>query len=462
MNERHVIDAATEADRIGFFGKVPTHGDFISTGLGRTFQTELDNWIQAGLQASEQAHGKEWQRLFRAAPPWRFVVERTLWSQSTMVGVLLPSTDRVGRSFPLVIAAKLGSFSGNPRLLCFDETWFTAAEALAETSLTRDFDIAGFTAGLKRLRLPHAKLAPRSEMPASNSNDRISIWWTMDPDTRRANGFKTSGPPQAAHFLKFLNGKQTGDAPKPEPDKTPEPLRNAPVAPAIPENTPAKKLVVERSYATHPGTRLSLNADALLVSEKPRLFAVADGVGDGNGAADAAKVTTNTLANVSAHETLEELIQDVKGKLGRAHGLLQSAHAVSEREAQGASVVALTIRDDAFAAIWAGNARCYLVRDGMMRCLTRDHVEIGLRFALSRSIGSQRQLVPEVFTDTVQDGDRFLLCSAALARTLDERGIAETLLEKPVEEAAGILIQDGLIANARENISAIVIGIKSA
>jgi type VI secretion system protein ImpM len=112
--------------------------------------------------------------------------------------------------------------------------------------------------------------------------------------------------------------------------------------------------------------------------------------------------------------------------------------------------------------MWAGNARCYLVRDGMMRCLTRDHVEIGLRFALSRSIGSQRQLVPEVFTDVVQDGDHFLLCSAALARTLDERGIAETLLEKPAEEAASVLIQDGLIANARDNLSAIVIGIHFA
>lgn len=460
MNERHVIDAATEADRIGFFGKVPTHGDFISTGFGRLFQTGLDNWIQSGLQASEQAHGKEWQRLFRASPPWRFVIERSLWGQSTMVGVLLPSTDRVGRCFPLVIAAKLGSFDGNPRLLCFDETWYTAAEALAETSLTRDFDISGFTAGLKRLRLPHAKAASGRELPASSGDDRISIWWTIDPETRRADGFKTTGPPQAGHFLKLLNGKQIAGPAAAEPDKTH--ARKTPVAPAVTEPAPARKLVIERSYATHPGTRLSINADALLVSEKPRLFAVADGIGDGNGAADAAKVTTNTLANVSIHETLEELVQDVKGKLGRAHGLLQSAHASNAREAPGASVVALAIGHDNFAVIWAGNARCYLVRDGMMRCLTRDHVEIGLRFALSRSIGSQRQLVPEVFTDVVQDGDRFLLCSAALARTLDERGIAETLLEKPAEEAASILIQDGLIANARDNLSAIVIGIHFA
>jgi type VI secretion system protein ImpM len=98
----------------------------------------------------------------------------------------------------------------------------------------------------------------------------------------------------------------------------------------------------------------------------------------------------------------------------------------------------------------------------MMRCLTRDHVEIGLRLALSRSIGSQRQLMPEVLLDATQDGDRLLLCSAALARTLDERSIAETLLEKPVKDAAATLVQDALIANARDNLSAIVVGIRSA
>jgi type VI secretion system protein ImpM len=461
MNERHSIDATfTEADRIGFFGKVPTHGDFVSTGLGRTFQTELDNWIQSGLQASEQAYGREWNRLFRTAPPWRFVIEHSLWGPATMVGVLVPSVDRVGRSFPLVIAAKLGSFNGHPRLLCFDETWFTAAEALAETSLTRDFDIAGFSAGLKRLRLPHAKQGSKGDGSATTDGDRVSIWWTIDVNTGRASGFKTTGAPQTADFLKLMKDQQTAAASQPKPPAMPEPVRDAGRIVAM-EPVPSKK-IIERSYSTHPGTRLSINADALLVSENPHLFAVADGVGDGSGAADAAKVTTNTLAGVSAHDTLVALVQEVKGKLGRAHGLLQSAHASSERETPSASVVTLILHRDALALIWAGNARCYLVRDGMMRCLTRDHVEIGLRLALSRSIGSQRQLMPEVLLDATQDGDRLLLCSAALARTLDERSIAETLLEKPVKDAAATLVQDALIANARDNLSAIVVGIRSA
>lgn len=456
MNERHIIDAP-ETDRIGFFGKVPTHGDFVSTGLGRGFQTELDNWLQAGLQSSEQTFGEDWERQFRKTPPWRFVIERAVWGPATMVGVLLPSTDRVGRSFPLVIAAKLGSFVGAPRLLCFDETWFTAAEALAETSLTRDFDIAGFSAGLKRLRLPHAKEASRND--AWVAHDKVSLWWTKDPETGRVKGFHTVGAPKPTDFLKLVKEEAASSRVK---EETAIPPRSAAAVHEPQEAAsaaPPSRLIVERSYATHAGTRLSVNADALLVSENPRLFAIADGVG--SGAADAAKITTNTLANASSQETLDALVQEVKGKLGRAHSLLQSANRSGEREAGAASVVTLAFCQGSFAVIWAGNARCYLVRDGMMRCLTRDHVEVGLRYALSRSIGAQRQLMPEAFVDTAQDGDCLLLCSVALPNVLDERGIADTLLNTPVKDAAGALIQDGLIANARDNLSAIVVGLRA-
>ena len=61
-----------------------------------------------------------------------------------MVGVLLPSMDRVGRSFPLVIAAKLGSFNGHPRLLCFDEPGSWPPKRWPKRPSARDFDIAGF------------------------------------------------------------------------------------------------------------------------------------------------------------------------------------------------------------------------------------------------------------------------------------------------------------------------------
>ena len=115
--------------------------------------------------------------------------------------------------------------------------------------------------------------------------------------------------------------------------------------------------------------------------------------------------------------------------------------------------------DGEFAAIWAGDARCYLLRDGMMRLLTRDHIEIGLRRTLGRALGLKDQFVSETLRDRLQRGDRLLLVSGPLPRTLTDRVIAEILIETPLERAAEALIQEALIANGRENVSAIVIGV---
>ncbi|KZS55080.1 MULTISPECIES: type VI secretion system-associated protein TagF [Rhizobium] len=454
MNERAALDRSpSETDRIGFFGKLPSHGDFVSMGLGRGLQTALDAWLQSGLQAAQQDLGEDWERRFRLMPAWRFIIERGLWGPATVAGVLLPSLDRVGRSFPLVIAAQLHGFSEHPRQLYLDDTWFTAAEAIAESSAKRDFEINHFTASLKRLRsLRPADLA-ENETLQDRASSRGTIWWRIDPEERRAKGFGVTGAPEPAHFAKLLreSASVVSTAPQPETVATPRPVVVEPHPP----------LVLRHSHATHAGTRLAVNADALLVSETPSLFAVADGVGDGNTAAEVGKIAVHVLAETAKQQTIEALVQEVKGKLGRAHGLLQSAYHSSDREPSAASIVVLATLGDSCALLWVGDARCYLLRDGMMRCLTRDHVEIGLRRTLSRAIGMRGHLIPEVRFGGLQAGDRLLLCSAPLPNAIPERGIAEILLSAKIEKAADILVHEGLIANCRDNLSAIVIDVKT-
>lgn len=466
MNSRQTMEApSAEADRIGFFGKVPTHGDFVSIGLTGTLQGALDRWLQAGLAASEQTYGREWKAQFRGMPPWRFVAQQGVWGPATIAGVMTPSTDRVGRSFPLVVAAQLPGFTGNPNDLCHDDTWFIAAEALAETSGTRDFDLTHLTGGLKRLRLPRARMEA-DKPPRSRHDGQRSMWWTMDPETGQAHGFAIEGQPQPSDFLKLFGAPGSSSTPRqketPPQKSVAAPVVARPSPPPAPKPAPApRRTIVEKSYATHAGTRLTLNADSLLIAEGAGLFAIADGVGTEASATEAAKITINTLTGIGPQDTLEALVQELKAKLGRAHSLLQAASlSRARREEQQASVVVLALHRDTFAIAWAGDARCYLLRDGTMRCLTRDHLEVGLRRKLSRSVGAQPHFMAEIATDSLRDSDRLLLCSAPLSSILKERGIAETLISTPVEDVATALVQDALISNARDNISAIVVGIR--
>ncbi|HLP70245.1 MAG TPA: type VI secretion system-associated protein TagF [Rhizobium sp.] len=463
MNERAALDQhPTEADRIGFFGKLPTHGDFVSTGLAHGFQSELDNWLQDSLQAAQQHLGRDWERCFHAMPAWRFIVERGLWGPATLAGVMVPSFDRVGRHFPLIVAAQLHNFADHPRRLFLDDSWFTAVEAIAETSAKRDFDIEQFTTSLKRLRRLRPADLPENEALPRDSSTHMTVWWRIDPETRRAMGFRASGAPQPGDFIKLIGQgpSELSAPPRASPSDEPRPPKPS-YQPAFLAAGQSPPLMFEHSYATHPGTRLTMNADALLVRETPRLFALADGVGHDNGAAEAARLSTTVLGETAQHQAIEALAQELKGKLGRAHGLLQSAHLSSEHEPPSASIVVLATLGERFALLWAGDARCYLVRHGMMRCLTRDHVEVGLRHRLSRAIGIRGQLVPEMLYDQLQPGDRFLLCSAPLPRVLPERSIAEIVISAEPREIADILVQEGLIANCRENISAILIAVKT-
>jgi type VI secretion system protein ImpM len=484
MNQRQTSEIkASETDRIGFFGKLPSHGDFVSSGVGLSLQRELDEWVQSGLRAGEERLGSHWRDHFHAMPPWRFIVERGLWGPATIAGVLLASTDRVGRTFPLIIAAQLHAFDDHPRQLYLDAAWFTAAEALGETSLARDFDIGTFTANLKRLRLPHAEKSAIAGRFAAQRRERTTLWWRTDAASRQVKGFRTVSAPALGDFLRLVDSDDAAprtEALSQEPSEQ-ERTRSAKAADAVgpalhPQAVPLRSanavaapisgpqhatpvLDIAHSHATHVGTRLTLNADALIVSDAACLYAVADGIGDEPAAAEAARLTTAALAEARGHEALEENVKDIKGKLGRAHSLLHSIASSGQRDAPTASVVVLSIRADSFAVVWAGDARCYLLRDGLMRCLTRDHIEVGMKRRLTRYLGAERQLVPETHTGILHKGDRFLLCSGSLTRVLGERAVAEVLVDVELERAAEALVQDGLIGNSRDNLSAIVVDV---
>ena len=461
------VKAAVESDRIGFFGKIQSHGDFISEGMDRDLIGALDGWVQAGMHACADVFASRWNSVFSASPPLRFITERGIWGRNAYAGVLLPSRDRVGRKYPLVVLAQLTEFNQHPRTLYLDDTWFMAAEAVAETSMRSDFDMQRFTTSVKRLRMPKPKGEDEDVQFSARSGGPISLWWYIDADTRRARGMKFEGKPAATDFVRLFRDKtsteenETSASPLPtqqvsletksaSPPKTTTapkpPQREAPVAPLI------------YSYATHPGTRLSVNADALFVSKSPALFAIADGVGAGNAAVEAARLTTNALTDIASNVQAEFVTQDIKGKLGTVNSLLLSRQFGTEAQKPMASVVVASLVESTLTVLWSGDARAYLLRDGTMHMLSRDHVIVGMKKQLSQCLGLSQQFRPDAFSEDWGMHDRLLLCSFPLMQALKERVVAEILQETQINDCANALMQEALIENVRDNISAIVIG----
>jgi type VI secretion system protein ImpM len=100
------------AATVGFFGKLPSRGDFVRAGLSRRFTDGWDAWLQDVLPACRDLLGADWGELWWTAPAWRFALSAGgPLGGRPVLGLLLPSADRAERLFPLTIAAE-GSDDG--------------------------------------------------------------------------------------------------------------------------------------------------------------------------------------------------------------------------------------------------------------------------------------------------------------------------------------------------------------
>ncbi|SEN08218.1 type VI secretion system protein ImpM [Duganella sp. CF517] len=136
----------------GFFGKFPTHGDFVARRLPAAFLQSWDAWLQAGMADSRDRLGDAWLPVYLNSPIWRFALDGGVCGPQAWGGVLMPSVDRVGRYFPLTIAAGLdgmaadGSGCGRP-----SAAWYASLEAMALAALGEEFSPHAFDASLLAL-----------------------------------------------------------------------------------------------------------------------------------------------------------------------------------------------------------------------------------------------------------------------------------------------------------------------
>ncbi len=89
----------------GAFGKIPSLGDFFRFDLPRGFVEPWDAWLQAALVTARESQREAWNARYMSAPIWRFSLPAGQAGPNGVSGVLMASVDRVGRQFPLTLAA---------------------------------------------------------------------------------------------------------------------------------------------------------------------------------------------------------------------------------------------------------------------------------------------------------------------------------------------------------------------
>ncbi|MEL6479425.1 MAG: type VI secretion system-associated protein TagF [Pseudomonadota bacterium] len=138
----------------GIYGKIPGAGDFIRRGLSPEFISAWDGWMQRFLLTGREALGGRWQDAYFSAPIWRFALSPRIAGAAGVVGIVMPSVDRVGRQFPLCLAAELEAQAWPAYLAASDA--FETLESAALDSLDDGGTPESLAAALAPLSAPVA------------------------------------------------------------------------------------------------------------------------------------------------------------------------------------------------------------------------------------------------------------------------------------------------------------------
>lgn len=227
------------------------------------------------------------------------------------------------------------------------------------------------------------------------------------------------------------------------------------------------------AFRTDVGKVRANNQDAPIVSEKLRLYGVADGMGGHKG---------GEVASTSARD---DLLRELEGKTPSVATLSGAIEEVNRQiyhqqehddalTGMGTTLSVLWMSDNFVYIGHVGDSRVYLLRDGEFKQMTLDHslveqlVREGvlteeeaqnhpMRNIITRAIGTDESVEVDVVVEERRKGDLWLACSDGLHGLVDDRQMRDALRQYAPEKAADVLLKSALDAGGRDNVTLVIV-----
>jgi type VI secretion system protein ImpM len=133
----------------GWYGKVPSAGDFVARRVTGAFCDAWGRWLQQVLEGSRARLGAPWLEHFLSMPAWRFVLAGGLVTPGAWAGVMVPSVDAVGRYFPLAVTSALPAERVDVvATLLAARSWFDEMEQIAVSAIAPRADMGALDAAV--------------------------------------------------------------------------------------------------------------------------------------------------------------------------------------------------------------------------------------------------------------------------------------------------------------------------
>lgn len=226
------------------------------------------------------------------------------------------------------------------------------------------------------------------------------------------------------------------------------------------------------------GSKRESNQDSYLVNESLGLFVVADGMGGHSGGEVASSLAVQTLETEikvmkTANLSVKELIQKV---YERASIRIFDKAAIESPElmGMGTTMVSCYVADGRMYIGNVGDSRCYLFDKNNLWQLTEDHsllneqIRSGIlkpenagsftgRNVITRSVGYERVVYPDVIEREVRAGETYLLCSDGLSGLVPDPKILDCFKTKSLNEVALALVNLALAHGGDDNVTVLVL-----
>lgn len=188
----------------------------------------------------------------------------------------------------------------------------------------------------------------------------------------------------------------------------------------------------------------------------------------------ASRLVIDALKRLAPPVSMKAFIADARAHLQVANRQLREEAARRQVQRIGSTVIVLLACDRFCGYVWAGDSRLYLVRDGQLRQLTRDHSQVEAlkslgvltdeearhhpaQHMITRAVGATDLLELDDDAIEVADRDVFLLCSDGLSNEVSEEDMLSVLTATAHGNASDQLVKLALERGGRDNITAVVV-----
>ena len=227
------------------------------------------------------------------------------------------------------------------------------------------------------------------------------------------------------------------------------------------------------------GRKRPSNEDAFGFSVEDGVFVVCDGMGGAAAGEVASSLAVDRFLHLLAgHDQKDHAAMPAAAEeaiVAANQAVFSRAHENQRLAGMGTTLVALAVHESHVWVLNIGDSRCYRLRKGSMELLTQDHslVEEQVRLGrmtqsealrspyknvITRAVGTQACVTPDVFPLEAEPMDLFLLCSDGLTRELPDEMIASMLAQDaPLDELCTRLVSAAKKAGGHDNITCLLV-----